>query len=115
MLQNPDSICALYCKKDKVPDNVKEFLKERLECLAHQTMYPLDLPLYALLANNIIKIALKLLRVRANVHVVVMGETGCGKSNLIGFLTKVVEVNYKPFNLHAGITEQRYIRFHGLF
>ncbi|CAG8842712.1 4540_t:CDS:2, partial [Gigaspora margarita] len=135
MSQNPDSICALYREKDKVPDNVKEFLRsqcmsgpskweledynrmppnlllERLESLARRTMYPLDLPLYALSADNIIKMALILLRARANVPVVVMGEAGCGKSSLIGYLAKVVEVNYEPFNLHAGIKEQDILDF----
>ncbi|KAF0511310.1 e3 ubiquitin-protein ligase [Gigaspora margarita] len=126
MSQHPDSICALYREKNKVPDNVKEFLRshnmagpskweledynrmpsdlllERLECLAPRTMYPLDLPLYALSADNITKMALILLRARANVPVVVMGEAGCGK---------VVEVNYEPFNLHAGIKEQDILDF----
>ncbi|CAG8812065.1 26950_t:CDS:2, partial [Dentiscutata erythropus] len=135
MSQNPDSICALYREKNKVPDNVKEFLKsqfmagpskwelddynrmasnlllEKLECLARRTMYHIDLPLYALSADNIIKMALILLRSRANVPVVVMGEAGCGKSSLIGFLAKVVEVNYEPFNLHAGIKEQDILDF----
>ncbi|KAF0498185.1 e3 ubiquitin-protein ligase [Gigaspora margarita] len=63
-------------------------LLERLECLARRTMYHLDLPLYALSADNIIKMALILLRALANVPVVVMGEAGCGKSSLIGFLSK---------------------------
>ncbi|CAG8732687.1 37525_t:CDS:10, partial [Gigaspora margarita] len=127
MSQNSDSI--------GVPDNVKEFLRsqymagpskwelkdynqmpsnlslERLECLARRTMYLLDLPLYALSADNTIKMALILLRARANVPVIVMGEAGCGKSSLIGFLAKVVEVNYEPFNLHAGIKEQDILDF----
>ncbi|CAG8622490.1 10298_t:CDS:2, partial [Gigaspora margarita] len=89
MSQDPNSICALYREKNKVPDNVKEFFRKRLECLARQTLYHLDLPLYALSADNIIKMALILLRARANVPVVVMGETGCGKSSLIGFLAKI--------------------------
>ncbi|RIB16990.1 hypothetical protein C2G38_2038117 [Gigaspora rosea] len=133
--QNPGSICALYREKNKVPDNVKEFLRshymsspskweledynrmpsnlllEKLECLARRTMYPLDLPMYALSADNIIKMALILLRARANVPVVVMGEAGCGKSSLIRFLAKVVEVNYEPFNLNAGIKEQDILDF----
>ncbi|CAG8728362.1 3811_t:CDS:2, partial [Racocetra persica] len=135
MSQNPDSICALYRDKNKVPENVQEFLKsqfisgpskweledynrmqsklllERLECLARQTSHNIKLPLYALSADNLIKMALILLRSRANVPVVVMGEAGCGKSSLIGFLANVVEVNYEPFNLHAGIKEQDILDF----
>ncbi|CAG8729989.1 24066_t:CDS:10, partial [Dentiscutata erythropus] len=133
--QNPDSICALYREKKTVPENVKEFLKiqsmidpdkweledyncispklllERLECLARRTTHKIDLPLYALSVDNLVKMALILLRARAAVPVVIMGEAGCGKSSLIGFLAKVVEVNYEPFNLHAGIKEQDILDF----
>ncbi|CAG8812694.1 15356_t:CDS:2, partial [Cetraspora pellucida] len=135
MSQNPDSICALYREKNKVPENVKEFLKsqymagpskweledynrmpprmllEKLECLARRTMHHINLPSYALSSDNLIKMALILLRARANVPVVVMGEAGCGKSSLIGYLANVVEVNYEPFNLHAGIKEQDILDF----
>ncbi|CAG8435114.1 11795_t:CDS:10, partial [Scutellospora calospora] len=137
MSQNPDSICALYRERNQVPENVKNFLKsqvmtnpdrweledynrmppslllKRLEGIARRTMYDIRLPLYALSADNIIKMALILLRARANVPVVVMGEAGCGKSSLIGFLAKVVEVNYEAFNLHAGIKEQDILYFMG--
>ncbi|CAG8812591.1 24865_t:CDS:2, partial [Cetraspora pellucida] len=135
MSQNPDSICALYREMNKIPENVKEFLKiqymaglskweledynrmsprlllERLECLARRTTHHIKLPSYALSSDNIIKMALILLRARANVPVVVVGEAGCGKSSLIGYLANVVEVNYEPFNLHAGIKEQDILDF----
>ncbi|CAG8503791.1 15158_t:CDS:10 [Dentiscutata erythropus] len=81
--------------------------------LARRTAYEIDLPSYryALSADNLVKMALILLRTRANVPIVIMGEAGCGKSSLIGFLAKVAEVNYEPFNLHAGIKEQDILDF----
>ncbi|CAG8532603.1 7300_t:CDS:10, partial [Acaulospora morrowiae] len=96
--QMPDSICALYREKNKVPNNVKNLLKsqnaelqdydsmepslllERLEQLARQKMHKLDgLPKYALSIENLLKMAMILLRSRANMPVVCCGEAGCGK------------------------------------
>ncbi|RIA83302.1 hypothetical protein C1645_834051 [Glomus cerebriforme] len=130
MSQTPDSICALYRDKAKVPENVQNLLKSQyigdknqwkladyrtmtseqllstLECLARKTMHHIDYPKYALSVDNLLKMALMLLRTRANIPVVVCGEAGCGKTSLIGFLAGVVEVEFKALNLHAGITDQ---------
>ncbi|CAG8523422.1 10645_t:CDS:10, partial [Racocetra fulgida] len=132
--QTPDSICALYRDKAKVPQNVRTLLKsqhigdksweledyhkmttnellETLECLARKTMYKIEYPPYALSADNLVKMALILLRARANIPVVICGEAGCGKTSLIGFLAKVVEVEFQPLNLHAGVTESAILNF----
>ncbi|PKK80816.1 hypothetical protein RhiirC2_723487 [Rhizophagus irregularis] len=133
--QTPDSICALYRDKEKVPQNVKILLKSQhigdkslwdlddyhtmdtsillstLENLARKTMYKLEYPQYALSADNLIKMALILLRARANIPVIVCGEAGCGKTSLIGFLAKVVEVEFHALNLHAGVTEDAILYF----
>lgn len=129
--QAPDSICALYRDRSKVPENVQKLLKSqhirgdlnawrlddyrtmttesllsKLECLARKTEHKINYPPYALSADNLLKMALILLRTRANVPVVICGEAGCGKTSLIGFLAKVVEVDFFALNLHAGITEE---------
>ncbi|CAG8443124.1 10027_t:CDS:10 [Scutellospora calospora] len=132
--QTPDSICALYRDKAKVPQNVRTLLKsqyigdksweledyhemstnellEKLECLARKTMHKIEYPQYALSADNLVKMALILLRSRANIPVVICGEAGCGKTSLIGFLAKVVEVEFQPLNLHAGVTENAILKF----
>ncbi|PKK68874.1 hypothetical protein RhiirC2_867041 [Rhizophagus irregularis] len=130
MSQTPDSICSLYRDKAKVPNNVQNLLKSQhieteeewklldyctmsseqllstLECLARKTMHHIDYPKYALSVDNLLKMALMLLRTRANIPVVVCGEAGCGKTSLIGFLAGVVEVEFRALNLHAGITKQ---------
>jgi len=101
--QMPDSICALYRDTAKVPDNVRrllwsqkasdcsrletfklenyhemttQILQERLECIARTSMERQKFPSYALSADNLIKMALILLRARASIPVVVCGEAG---------------------------------------
>ncbi|CAG8779109.1 27999_t:CDS:2, partial [Dentiscutata erythropus] len=133
--QMPDSICALYRDEKRVPENVKRLLKsqhtdrdkrfqlenyntmdtkqllEKLECLARKTMHKIKYPRYALSADNLIKMALILLRARASIPVIVCGEAGCGKTSLIGFLSQVVEVKFRSLNLHAGVTEENILSF----
>ncbi|RHZ89175.1 hypothetical protein Glove_18g29 [Diversispora epigaea] len=134
--QIPDSICALYRDFKKVPINVKTLLKgqhvseanrkwkldnyhkmntkvllEKLENIARKTHHVIEYPPYALSADNLLKMALILLRTRANIPVVICGEAGCGKTSLIGFLARVVEVQFHALNLHAGITEDIIAQF----
>lgn len=47
-----------------------------------------------------------MLRIRARIPVVVMGETGCGKTSLVKFLSIVAGVEFKHMDFHAGISEQ---------
>ncbi|CAG8481554.1 7050_t:CDS:10 [Ambispora leptoticha] len=143
--QTPNSICALYRDRDRVPPDVKRLLLsqevnnyqvvpfqqevqrvwelddyhtmsanallEKLERIARKSMGELKLPNYALSADNLLKMALILLRSRANIPVVICGEAGCGKTSLIGFLAAVVEVKVKILSLHAGITEDQIHEF----
>ncbi|RHZ50618.1 hypothetical protein Glove_494g23 [Diversispora epigaea] len=134
MSQSLDSICILYRDPKKVDGNVKAFLKSLspnpsewrledynnlpdgellniLECLTRKAKNKIDLPKYALSADNLIKMTLILLRARANIPVVVMGEAGCGKTSLISYLANVVEVKFKALNLHAGISEANILNF----
>ncbi|RIB28541.1 hypothetical protein C2G38_2028448 [Gigaspora rosea] len=129
--QAPDSICALYRNKEKVPENVQTLLKsqfiaqnlekwelddytkmsaevllEKLESIARKTFHKIEYTPYALSADNLVKMALILLRTRANIPVVISGEAGCGKTSLIGFLAEVVGAQFFALNLHAGIDEQ---------
>jgi E3 ubiquitin-protein ligase RNF213 len=45
-----------------------------------------------------------MLRVQGRIPVVVMGETGCGKTSLVKFLSMAVDANFKHLDFHAGIT-----------
>ncbi|RIA89917.1 hypothetical protein C1645_805996 [Glomus cerebriforme] len=133
--QAPDTISALYRDRTKVHENVKILLKSqiiedpkkwelddynsmsaddlfvKLEYLARRSTEKLDLPEYALSGDNLIKMALILLRARANIPVIVCGEAGCGKTSLIAYLAMMVEVQFQALNLHAGIDENTIMTF----
>ncbi|CAG8442611.1 13450_t:CDS:10 [Gigaspora rosea] len=134
--QSPDSICSLYHDKDKVPKNVENLLRSqhlsgpidmftlddyhemssesilmKLESIACKTSEKREYPLYALSADNLLKMALILLRSRANVPVVVCGEAGCGKTSLIQFLSIAVGVELLILNVHAGVNEKQIFNF----
>ncbi|CAG8490067.1 2405_t:CDS:10 [Cetraspora pellucida] len=135
--QSPDSICALYRDRNKVPKNVKDLLQSQhfpatsnFELDSYDNMSPEDIlkileslarttherreyaqNSYVLSADNLLKMALILLRSRANVPVVICGEAGCGKTSLIQFLSDVVNVEFRILNLHAGVTKQQILSF----
>jgi len=97
MSQSPGSISALYRNKSVVPINVLNLLKSQrwdlvdyqtmpsdqllstLENLARDTTHEINYTSYALSVDNLLKMALMLLRTRANIPVVICGEAGCGK------------------------------------
>ena len=62
-------------------------------------------------ADNFAKLILILLRIRARIPVILMGETGCGKTFLVRTMSKLYGSNLKILNIHAGITENDIISF----
>ena len=66
-------------------------------------------------ADNFVKIVLILLRIRSNIPVIIMGETGCGKSFLIRKLSEMKNEGsskqIKILNLHSGINDSDIINF----
>ncbi|CAG8647806.1 17819_t:CDS:2, partial [Cetraspora pellucida] len=42
-----------------------------------------------------------------NISVVICGEAGCRKTNLISFLAIVEEMEFHTLNLHASITDSK--------
>ena len=61
---------------------------------------------YVLTPDNMLKMILIILRVRANVPVIIMGETGCGKTSLIKYLANTCNIPIHTFNIHAGRSEE---------
>ena len=135
---NSQSIAAVYRNKSLVPQNVERLLKsqmvrgksqeledfkvmsqmqlqEKLEKIAcsklvktcEENLYSS----YALTPDNILKMILIILRVRANAPVIIMGETGCGKTSLVRYLANTCQIQFSTFNFHAGITEEEIIEF----
>ena len=69
---------------------------------------------YVFTADNFIKLILILTRVRANIPVIMMGETGCGKTSLLRVLSKLQnkgQLKIKIKNIHAGVEEEDIVRF----
>ena len=70
---------------------------------------------YVYTADNLIKMILILIRLGAepSVPVIMMGETGCGKTSLIKKLSELKnngsQENIKTINIHAGITDKEII------
>ena len=60
---------------------------------------------YAVTTDNFLKMCIIYLRVQSRVPVVIMGETGCGKTSLIKFFCQnILNDKLIIFNIHAGIT-----------
>ena len=69
---------------------------------------------YVFTADNFIKMILILLHLRENIPVIMMGETGCGKTSLIRKLSELLnngESKMKILNIHAGITDKEIVDF----
>ncbi|GES73776.1 hypothetical protein GLOIN_2v432849 [Rhizophagus clarus] len=118
----------LYDDKNKVPDNIKLLLKIEspeyweledystmtatefieLEAVFHQSE---DLPVYALNVDNLKKMFLIILRLSANIPVVICGEAGCDKTSLISHLALIYEVQFLTISLHSGIDEETIMIF----
>ena len=70
---------------------------------------------YVITADNFVKMVLILIRIRSGIPVIMMGETGCGKTSLIRKLSEMKnngEKNkMKILNIHAGTNDDDIITF----
>ena len=70
---------------------------------------------YVFTADNFVKMVLILLRIRSNIPVIMMGETGCGKTSLIRKLSEMKNNGesdkMKILNIHAGTNDNDIINF----
>lgn len=64
-----------------------------------------------ILKDNFIKMALISLRIRAKVPIILMGQTGIGKTALVKLLTSIMDQKFYILNIHAGITDKKIIKF----
>ena len=78
-----------------------ELPEETLDKLGHD---------YALTPDNLLKMILIILRIEAHVPIIIMGETGCGKTSLICYLATVCDVDLHIQNIHAGTVESIIIK-----
>ncbi|ETN97359.1 hypothetical protein RFI_40172, partial [Reticulomyxa filosa] len=61
---------------------------------------------YVLTFDNILKMIAIFMKIQTNTPVILMGETGCGKTSLIKFLGYVVNVQLIAVDVHAGFGRQ---------
>lgn len=62
---------------------------------------------YVLTPDNYLKMNVIFLRVQSKIPVIIMGETGCGKTSLIQFFCQNIRSErLEVFNIHAGVTTQ---------
>jgi chromosomal replication initiation ATPase DnaA len=66
---------------------------------------------YVLTPDNLLKMALIYKKVMARVPVVIMGETGCGKTSLLKTLAQYCDVELFCMTLHAGTSENDIRKF----
>ena len=84
----------LVCQNDDAS------IKERLADLYNN---------YALTPDNLMKMALIYMRMSARQPVILMGETGCGKTSLIRYLAATAGFTIAVFNFHAGISKSEIV------
>ncbi|CAG2237364.1 RNF213 [Mytilus edulis] len=62
---------------------------------------------YALTPDNLLKMILISLRVNTRLPILIMGETGCGKTSLIRYLANICGVAFEVFSIHAGTDDHQ--------
>jgi len=61
---------------------------------------------YVLTVDNLLKMLSIQLRMKFNLPVIIMGETGCGKSSLIRNLCALLGATLHTLNVHGGMTDE---------
>ena len=88
-----------------VEENLKEITKKNAKA---------KFVTYVFTTDNYIKMIHILMKTRAKVPVIMMGETGCGKTSLIKMLSLLKnkgEMRMKIMNIHEGIDDEEIISF----
>ena len=96
---------------DKNSEEFKKIFKERIPS---EKVYKKLIDVvgsYVFTGDNFIKMILILHRIRANIPVIMMGETGCGKTSLIRIISELKMNEMKILNIHAGITDNDILQF----
>ncbi|ETO05731.1 hypothetical protein RFI_31664, partial [Reticulomyxa filosa] len=61
---------------------------------------------YALTFDNLLKIVAIFFRIKSGIPVLIMGETGCGKTKLLKFMANALRINMKLIDVHEGYTAE---------
>lgn len=71
----------------------------------------MDISRISFTRDNFMKLAFIYLRLRVGQSVIIMGETGVGKTAIISYLADVLNYDFRVLNLHEGITEEDILEF----
>eukprot|EP00442_Polarella_glacialis_P009890 CAMPEP_0115115300 /NCGR_PEP_ID=MMETSP0227-20121206/42599_1 /TAXON_ID=89957 /ORGANISM="Polarella glacialis, Strain CCMP 1383" /LENGTH=477 /DNA_ID=CAMNT_0002515923 /DNA_START=1 /DNA_END=1434 /DNA_ORIENTATION=+ len=66
---------------------------------------------YVVTVDNLIKLMSIQQRLKYGLPVILMGETGCGKTALVKFLAQTLDFRLFTLDIHGGITDQAIINF----
>jgi hypothetical protein len=66
---------------------------------------------YVVTIDNLLKLMSIQQRLKYGLPVILMGETGCGKTALVRFLAKCLNFRLMTLDIHGGITDQNIIEF----
>ena len=93
-------------KKKKILETDKNYKLLYLEEISNN---------YVFTPDNFVKMILILIRINSNIPVIMMGETGCGKTSLIRKLSELLNngssERMKTLNIHAGTNDKDIINF----
>lgn len=67
-------------------------------------------PRYTLTADNILRIMAVQMRLISGIPVCIMGETGCGKTETLHFLSKISASDFEVINVQEGMMEKDFYR-----
>lgn len=132
--QDLQTVSALYRKHEMVPPQIsqlfesqlnkklEDFNKKNQEELKYILLKLIQHPsqidddavnniskTYALTQDNLLKMVLIVLRIHGRQPIIIMGETGCGKTSLIRYLSVICRVDFQILSIHAGVTEETII------
>ena len=98
---------------EQIKDN-KEFL-ERIKILMNINRDVNEiknkLGCYVFNADNFFKMVQVLIRIKNRIPVILMGETGCGKTSLINALSDINNFKMVTLNIHAGVNDNEIVKF----
>ena len=106
--ENKDSIEYLQEIKE-ILDLPNEVEKEEGDTKSLLSILDYETDHYVITNDNFKKMLLLIYRIRANIPVIIMGETGCGKTALITKLNQILNNGNKTvkiINIHPGITDE---------
>lgn len=115
-IASPDLVASLKRQDDDLSTDFNTKSREKkleilCRVLGHRDTFDPD-PSYELTTDNVLKILAVYMRFRCQIPVIIMGETGCGKTRLVEFLRKLkagpndqqTTSSMTTLKIHGGVT-----------